>query len=262
MGNTFKVRDKLEFWYCRVDMAVFTDEALSIYDSHVYAALCSFATQGGDCFPSVKTLAKRAKCSERQARISLRVLEEQGYITTEAQNGGVNIYTLTREKHLRNTPAHDAEGTAQSTGGGGTPCPQTKANELDIKNNPSGEPPAPVGEKNENQAEPPELLLPPSEAPEAMKQTAEYLLLKTGRTGLSWEEISALRTLNASHYPARVQKEVDTALERFKRLGRPPGILTFCYIAESLMRQSSRAPARGVPKSKPRDAPDYSELNV
>jgi len=104
-----------------------------------------------------------------------------------------------------------------------------------------------------------EVLLPASEAPDAMRQTAEYLLLKTGRAGLTEEEISALRTLNSRQYPARVQKEIDIALERFQRLGRSPGDLTFCYIAESLSRQTSQNGGRM--HNRQRDAPDYSELN-
>ena len=96
MNEIFNERDNLEFRFCRVDMSIFIDESLSIYDSHVYTALCSFMADAGEnCFPSVKALAKRAKCSERQTRLSLRVLEERGYITTETQSVGTNVYTLT-----------------------------------------------------------------------------------------------------------------------------------------------------------------------
>ena len=83
---------------------------------------------------------------------------------------------------------------------------------------------------------------PVSEAPEVMRSTAEYLLLKTGRSALSEAEISALRTLAARQYPARVQKEIDRAVERYGRQGRPLRGLTFCYIAEALKHQTSRNP--------------------
>ena len=89
----------------------------------------------------------------------------------------------------------------------------------------------------------------PDDAPDIMKPTAEYLLFKTGRKALTWEEISALRTLSASHYPSRVQKEIDTACERFRRKGRSLNTLTFNYIAGSLQSQVSRtATGRKVKK--------------
>ncbi len=84
----------------------------------------------------------------------------------------------------------------------------------------------------------------PSEAPEVMRPTAEYLLLKTGRKALTEPELSALRTLAAGHYPARVQKEIDIACDRFKRNGRDLAELNFCYIANALKHQASRPFAR------------------
>ena len=96
-----------------------------------------------------------------------------------------------------------------------------------------------------------------------MKQTAEYLLLKTGRKGLTQDEISALRELSANQYPARIQKETDTAIERFKRLGRPLNSLTFRYIAESLARQPSRgARGRKPLSSRPKALAELDELVV
>ena len=95
----------------------------------------------------------------------------------------------------------------------------------------------------------------PDDAPEIMKATAELLLLKTGRTKLTWSEISALRTLAASQYPSRVQKEIDTACKRFTRKGRPLHTLTFDYIAGSLRHQRTRsATGRAVRKAKPSTA--------
>jgi hypothetical protein len=93
------------------------------------------------------------------------------------------------------------------------------------------------------------------------------LLLKTGRKGLLEEEISALRVLNASQYPAVVQKEIDVAVKRFERLWRDPTELTFVYIADSLRHRHSRPPTRARPtpghpspgnasKAKPRASPE------
>ena len=73
-----------------------------------------------------------------------------------------------------------------------------------------------------------------------MKQTAEYLLMKTNRNGLTCEELTALREPEKSHYPARVQQEIDKAVKRFVRKERNLKTLTFMYIAESMKYQASR----------------------
>lgn len=90
-----------------------------------------------------------------------------------------------------------------------------------------------------------------------MRSTAEYLLLKTGRKGLDEEEISALRTLDAHHYPARVQREIDKAVERYGRLGRPLRTLSFGYILSALQHQPSRAPGGGTPPGRKTPKVDY-----
>jgi hypothetical protein len=156
---------------------------------------------------------------------------------------------------------------------------RTREQEKD-KDNPPSEGQAPLatsGEEIENRPEleadepaasPEPVLYPASEAPQAMTQTAEYLLLKTGREGLTEAEISALRELNASQYPAAVQKEIDVAVERFKRLGRDPATLAFDYIADSMRHRHTRPlsraqPASGNPKGKRRaasEAPDAPRI--
>lgn len=70
-----------------------------------------------------------------------------------------------------------------------------------------------------------------------MKTTAEFFLRKTGRQGLMWPEISALRKLAATQYPIRVQKEICTAVNRFLKRGQSLRTLTFGYIASSLENQ-------------------------
>ena len=67
------------------------------------------------------------------------------------------------------------------------------------------------------------------------------------RKGLGEEEISALRFLDIHHYPARVQREIDKAVERYGRLGRPLRTLSFGYILSALQHQPSRAPGGGTP---------------
>ena len=89
-----------------------------------------------------------------------------------------------------------------------------------------------------------------------MRPTAELLLFKTGRKGLTEAEVSALRALSVRHFPARVQREVDRAVERWGRQGRPLSGLTFVYIAEALRWQASRGPR---PPTQGRRAPDFPD---
>jgi hypothetical protein len=82
-------------------------------------------------------------------------------------------------------------------------------------------------------------LIAPDEAPPAMRETLDYFLLKTGRTGIEPEELSALRALEDIHTPARVNKEIAQAVERFGRNGKPLPSLTLVYIYKSLQYQNS-----------------------
>jgi len=109
-------------------------------------------------------------------------------------------------------------------------------------------------------------LLPVSESPQAFRQAAEYLLLKTGRKGLTEGEIAALRTLNAAHTPARVLREIDVAVERFQRNSKPLESLGFEYIASALKHQTSTAKSRNggsraapVEQFSPPEAREFSK---
>ncbi|MBQ9566306.1 MAG: hypothetical protein IJU98_12035 [Synergistaceae bacterium] len=103
--------------------------------------------------------------------------------------------------------------------------------------------------RGNQEAQNPSELLPVSEAPQAFRQAAEYLLLKTGRKGLTEGDIAALRTLNTAHTPARVLKEIDVAVDRYTRLKRPLSSLGFEYIAEALKQQVSRKQVNGCPRT-------------
>ena len=85
----------------------------------------------------------------------------------------------------------------------------------------------------------------PDDAPVVLKQTAKYFLHETGRAGLTSDDISALMALNANHSPARIQKEIDTACDRFRRRGQVLTALTFAYIAGSLEHQQSLPKRKG-----------------
>ncbi|MFC2594612.1 MAG: hypothetical protein ACFNW0_06030 [Fretibacterium sp.] len=67
---------------------------------------------------------------------------------------------------------------------------------------------------------------------------------------LDGDHYTALRTLDAHHYPARVQREIDKAVERYGRLGRPLRMLSFGYILSALQHQPSRTPGGGKPPGR------------
>ncbi|WP_446697846.1 helix-turn-helix domain-containing protein [Acetomicrobium sp. S15 = DSM 107314] len=97
VSETVEILDSRDFWFCFLDIAVMTDETISVYDMAIYAALCSFAsTRGRTCYPSVKALMKRAGCSYRTVHRSLRTLEDKGYIQHQyrGEKGQTSIYIL------------------------------------------------------------------------------------------------------------------------------------------------------------------------
>lgn len=115
-------------------------------------------------------------------------------------------------------------------------------------------------------SEPEPEIYPVADAPRAMRPTAEYLLMKTGRIALTETELSALRTLEAHHVPARVQAEIDKAVERFKQRGRPLNQLRFDYIANTgLKYQETRAPSgrrRTTPVDTDTAFPEHAPLPI
>lgn len=58
------------------------ESALTIYELAVYAALASHSGRGG-IRPSIPTLAREARCSERKVQDSLKVLEAAGIVVIE-----------------------------------------------------------------------------------------------------------------------------------------------------------------------------------
>jgi DNA-binding Lrp family transcriptional regulator len=98
-------------------------------------------------------------------------------------------------------------------------------------------------------------LIDPDEAPPAMREAVEYFLLKTGRTGIQPEELSAIRALEEIHTPARVSKEIAQAVERFRGNGRSLSRLTLVYIYKSLQYQISLkyVQDQSPPKREPRE---------
>lgn len=235
------VNDKNEYWFAKVDIDVIKDKSLSQTARWIFTVLCTFAdkdTRG--CWPGNKAVAEAADVSVRTVQKAYKELEERGVISRESRfndNGQTSSYSL--------IVGHNAScygGEQCDMGGMNSDSHRTRINERDIKDSLTGEAELPSPEEFHEMPDE----YSPEDAPDIMKPTAEYLLLKTGRESLTWEEISALRELAVNQYPARVQKEINRAYERFRRKGHDMKTLTFAYIASSLKHQ----PTRNRPKLK------------
>ncbi len=275
--------DRRRSWETRSSMDIINrpKEELGVYEKMVYVVLCGYADRSGSAFPTVATIACGASCSTRQVFRALKILEKCGllvrtprYVEGKGQVG--NLYALYGPEHYRSvneivpadreTQGYDCDSQTRPADVMDSHAPYDCGSQLyirsieqpqkNIKDTPTGAAPAETAPEDSDQGTDGELL-PVSEAPSAMRSTAEYLLLKTGRKGLDEEELSALRTLDAHHYPARVQREIDKAVERYGRLGRPLRTLSFGYILSALQHQPSRAPGGGTPPGRKTPKVDY-----
>ena len=68
--------------YYQMDTRVF-DQGLRPIPFAVYSYLVSCAGSRGSCYPSVRTIAGKCRCSESAARDALRTLEDRGLIRRE-----------------------------------------------------------------------------------------------------------------------------------------------------------------------------------
>ena len=230
------------FCFAKLDINVARDGSFKGAPKSVYMTLTSHADNNTrKCFLKVKTIAKESGYCERTVRNALHKLESWGLIEIteqfiQGENGRHQInsvYTLIgneaacyQEYAVGEVPEL-LDSVIPPCKNCTTPLQKvTGQNEspLNYKDSLKGEARLPA--KNSEPVNNPEAFT-PDDAPAIMRPTAEYLLLKTGRKSLTESEISALRTLSASHYPARVQKEIDTACERFKRKNKPLSTLTF-----------------------------------
>lgn len=264
------------YWFACVDREVAVDPTLSPIDKAVFAVLCAHADNDSrECYLKVATIAYEAGCSERSVQNSLKKLEELGIIERKARfENNKQLSSLYRIIGYK-APCYATQGDAPSPIGAGdalggcTTCTQNENHFNDIKDSLTREAPLPdepilVFEDGQPVDSPkpdnPKEVYPPDDAPEIMKSTAELFLHKTGRQGLTWDEISALRELSATQFPSRVQKEIDTAVKRFLKRGQPLSQLTFGYIAGSLSHQPTRGKRRKLPKTaKPLPVPECTD---
>lgn len=270
------IEDKRRFQDFRVETALLRTD-LSIYERMVYVVLCSFASREGECFPSIGTIARSAGCSERQVQRALLRLEEIKVVRkASAYRPGTskqlaNLYTLVGfrvkgeegEGCLAVTP--DFPGGV--TGGhrvGDCQSPQVLPEEPKEKDTDTLYPAAAAAVKQNEDTpafgyrkaetdtslprekpdqEKPEVTR--EDVPAAFRETYDLFLLKTGKKGISWEELARIEALEKLHVPSRVQAEITNALERFRNPKRPgfyprdPGELTWHYLWDALKNQKS-----------------------
>ena len=82
-------------------------------------ALADFANDQGKCFPSIETVARKARCSESWVHQVIRDLKRRGRIEVilGGGRGNVNLYILTPnagEKGVTNTPLLPVKGAVDS----------------------------------------------------------------------------------------------------------------------------------------------------
>lgn len=250
--------NKTDYWFARVDIDVAKDKELSVTAKFIFTILCIFADKDKrGCWPSNETVADTAGVSESTLLRAYKELEARGVIARESRfkNGQqTSSYTL--------IVGHNAAcygGVIDDGAGVSCMTDRTRTNEQDIKDSLTREAELP---ESEEIPEAPAESFSPEDAPEIMRSTAEYLLLKTGRKTLTENEISALQELSANQYPSRVQKEIDRACERFTRNGNKLETLTFVYIAGALRNQPSLKKKRKPAKPKPPEVPTRTREEI
>lgn len=94
----------------------------------VLLAICDFADDTGKAYPSVSTLAKKARLSERQTQYCLKSLCDIGEIKIEQNKGphGCNLYRVQLLQGANTAGVQLATGGVQlATGGGAMDCTRT-----------------------------------------------------------------------------------------------------------------------------------------
>ena len=107
------------------------DFGLDPFAFRIYCRLCRRAGESGDAYESVPNMAAGCKMSERQARKSLRELEEMGLIVRFERPGNKSIYRLTPAPGAALPPRHTVPGSdstpAYSAAHPGIQCRPTPA---------------------------------------------------------------------------------------------------------------------------------------
>lgn len=90
---------------------------IGVYGLAVYNALCYYANMKGECFPSIKTIAKHLDCGERNVWTAISKLEAAGLIQRQKryrkdgmQTSNLYIINAMQNMHTRSAKyAHEQE---------------------------------------------------------------------------------------------------------------------------------------------------------
>ena len=253
--ETINLADERLFWFCQVDIEVLRDPELSPTDKAVYAILCSFASVADRSGrPSITTLAEAAGCSKNTVRTAIKALVARGVIVREERycDGRQTscLYKIIGVNAYRGSKSEGGRVQILKGEGSKNDRQELEPKELDLKDPLSEGADAPDGQ---NPLSPDEEIflvheepLPENNAalkkiPSAMQETVEFMLMKTGRSGLLPEEIGPIMALEKIHLPSRIQREISRAADRFKSKGKTLSSLTFVYIYDSLKYQQSKS---------------------
>lgn len=97
--------------------AIWDDESLTAYHKAVYGALARHANREAESTPGMRTIAKKAGCSERKATQCIQDLAERGYIEIDqrfTEIDGKKVYTSNRYTLLDPTEPVEHEGVVHS----------------------------------------------------------------------------------------------------------------------------------------------------
>lgn len=239
------ISDGRDFWFAAVDICVLRDKSLSFNAKGVYAVLVAFADIGTRKWAlKTDTLAAECGISRRAVMYALKDLEEHGYIKREkrfAEGHQISsMYEIIGHKaECKICTQPKQEQPAQPECKICTQQGAEYAHQLQEPESLNNTLPT-VREADAPKAAPEDINL-IEKIPLAMRPTAEYLLLKTGRIGLIPSELGSLLALEKIHLPSRIQQEINTAVKRFTARGRPLSGVTADYLYESLRHQNSRA---------------------
>ncbi len=260
-----------DFWWICVDFDVVMDTVLSSTARFVFTVLCRFASiQNRSCWPSNATVAGITGYSTRTVMRAYEELESRGMIArvTRVEKGKGKTSSLTKlighHAECYATPPQSAPCDTDDTTlvtpvshevyqgnyiktlpTGGDDLPEQSAESENKKQTPEN-----TGPAQEKESQKCEEAIALEEVPDALRTTAKYFLHETGRSSLTLEDLKALRRLNLNHTPARIQREIDTACDRFRRRAQSVTALTFSYIANALEYQQSRKKREDKTKSE------------
>lgn len=126
------LKDKRKTNWFWIQNEIIDSEELTIYEKMVYMVLVRHANEGSACFPSYKSIAKKAGCSDRQVMKVIKSLEEKKLVKKvirkqkDKKENDTNVYYVLSFKeenttkknnenteHVMNTIHHPSEHDSQ-----------------------------------------------------------------------------------------------------------------------------------------------------